>query len=148
MDKMSAGVTKSAEALNGKAWNVLGQTYTLKQLSETSMAWAAEFPPGTFVPPHSHVGQDEFILMHEGELTVLVDGQERKAGSGDLLRLPKGEVHGIFNKSNSTVRCMFWVAPAQSLYDLFERIHGLTDPAEVVRISIEHDVLFLPPPQN
>jgi hypothetical protein len=29
---------------------------------------------------------------------------------------------------------------------LFERIHNLPDPAEVVRIAAEHEVNFLPPP--
>jgi hypothetical protein len=38
------------------------------------------------------------------------------------------------------------VTPSRSLRTLFERIHNLTDPAEVVRIAAEHEVEFLPPP--
>jgi hypothetical protein len=41
---------------------------------------------------------------------------------------------------------LFWVAPTRSLKELFERIHNLPDPAEVVRIAAEHEVNFLPPP--
>jgi hypothetical protein len=41
---------------------------------------------------------------------------------------------------------MFWVSPTRSLRGLFERIHNLTDPVEVVRIASEHEVHFLPPP--
>jgi len=43
------------------------------------------------------------------------------------------------------VKCVFWVAPSRSLRALFERIHNLADPAEVVRIAAEHEVHFLPP---
>jgi hypothetical protein len=35
-----------------------------------------------------------------------------------------------------------------SLEALFNRLHNLTDPAEVVRISAEHEVNFLPPDAN
>ena len=60
--------------------------------------------------------------------------------------MPMNVPHGIFNKSTANVTCLFWVAPTQSLRALFERIHNLTDPEEVVRIAAEHEVHFLPPP--
>ena len=44
------------------------------------------------------------------------------------------------------MKALFWVTPALSLRQLFERIHNLSDPAEVVRIAAEHEVEFLPPP--
>ena len=53
--------------------------------------------------------------------------------------------HGLFNHSSTDVRCLFWVAPARKLRALFEKIHNLTDPAEVVRIASQHEVNFLPP---
>ncbi|HWK44235.1 MAG TPA: cupin domain-containing protein [Stellaceae bacterium] len=143
---MSPGVTPAKEALDGAIWSILGQTYTLKQHSENSMAWDAVFPPGTFVPPHVHPTQEEFILMIEGRFDLLIDGREMQARAGDLIRLPMGLPHGIFNKTDSPVHCFFWVSPAQRLRQLFERIHNVPDPAEVVRIAAEHDVHFLPPP--
>ena len=76
----------------------------------------------------------------------MLDGQEASAEAGDLVRLPMGRAHGIFNRGDRPVRALFWVAPSRRLYDLFTRIDGLKDPAEVVRISAEHEVDFLPPP--
>ena len=55
--------------IDGIVWNILGQTYVPKQVSENSFAWHATFPPGTFVPPHIHPTQDEFIYMFEGRST-------------------------------------------------------------------------------
>ena len=66
MQAMTAGITKAGTGIDGIAWNILGQTYVPKQVSESSFAWHATFPPGTFVPPHIHPTQDEFIYMLEG----------------------------------------------------------------------------------
>jgi oxalate decarboxylase/phosphoglucose isomerase-like protein (cupin superfamily) len=144
---MTAGVTLAGEGLDGISWDILGQTYVPKQLCETSFGWHAKFPPGTFVPPHIHPTQDEFIYVLQGRFDLVLDGAEAGAGAGDLIRLPMGQSHGIFNKSDNDVVCFFWVTPARKLYDLFTKIDGLTDPEEVVRLSAQHEVNFLPPPE-
>jgi len=145
MREMTAGVTRSNEGLDGVVWNILGQTYTPKEVSEASFGWHALLPPGTFVPPHIHPTQDEFIYMIEGRLDLELGEQKSHAGPGDLIRLPKGHAHGIYNNGSVDVRCLFWVAPARKLQALFEKLHNLSDPAEVVRISAAHEVNFLPP---
>lgn len=142
---MTAGVTGAREAYAGLVWNILGQTYTLKQVSEDSMAWHAEFPPGTFVPPHIHPTQDEFVYVLSGQYTLVIDGKESIANPGELVRMPKGIAHGIFNKGDETATSLFWVSPTRELEQLFKRIHRVPDPAEVVRIAAEHEVNFLPP---
>jgi mannose-6-phosphate isomerase-like protein (cupin superfamily) len=148
MKPLTAGVTKANEGLDAISWNILGQTYVPKSLSADSFSWHATLPPGTFVPPHIHPTQDEFIYILEGRLDLVLDGQENFATSGDLIRLPRGVPHGLFNKSDATVKCLFWVAPTGRLYDLFWGIHSMTEqnPAEVVALSAKHEVDFLPPP--
>ncbi|MCT8973492.1 cupin domain-containing protein [Microbaculum marinisediminis] len=142
---MPAGITPSTEGFDGVVWSILGQTYTLKQHSDHSMAWHALFPSGTFVPPHVHPTQDEFIYVLSGRYDLWLDGKEFTATAGDLVRMPMGIPHGIFNKSGADATSLFWVAPTRSLKSLFERIHNVPDPAEVVRIAAEHEVDFLPP---
>jgi quercetin dioxygenase-like cupin family protein len=146
MIAMPAGVIKADDAVGGGNWNILGQTYTLKQVTPDSMAWHAVFPDGTFVPPHIHPTQDEFIYVLSGRYDLWLDGKETVAKAGDLVCMPRGIPHGIFNKSGETATSLFWVAPTRSLQTLFERIHNVPDPAEVVRIAGEHEVNFLPPP--
>ena len=145
MIEMSAGITRETEGLGGTVWNILGQTYTLKSESDASMGWHALLPAGTFVPPHIHPTQDEFIYMIEGKLDLELGEQKSSAGPGDLIRLLMNKPHGLFNHSSADVRCLFWVAPARELRALFEKIHNLTDPGEVVRIAAQHEVNFLPP---
>lgn len=144
--KMSAGITRAGEGEGGVVWNILGQTYKPVAHSESCFAFDTLFPPGTFVPPHIHPTQDEFIRVLEGEFELFLDGQTLKAGAGDLIRMSMGLAHGIFNKSGRDVRALFWVAPARELYTLFTRIHNVPDPGEVIRIAKEYEVEFLPPP--
>jgi quercetin dioxygenase-like cupin family protein len=149
MTDMIAGITKANEGMDGIRWNILGQTYIPKQLSENSFSWHATFPVGTFVPPHIHPHQDEFIYMLQGQLDFVLDGEEASAEPGDLVRLPMGRPHGIFNKTDQDVKCLFWVSPSRRLYDLFWAIHDMgpnADPADLVAVSAKHEVDFLPPP--
>ena len=147
---MPPGITPAGAGIDGISWNILGQIYVPKQVSESSMSWHATFPPGTFVPPHIHPTQDEFIYMLEGQFDLVLDNKEVFALPGDLIRLPMGIPHGIFNKSDSTVKCLFWVSPTRRLYDLFWGIHNMVEqtPAEVVALAAKHEVDFLPPPEE
>lgn len=145
---MTASVMREGESEQGIVWNILGQTYKPLQLSEASFAFDTLFPPGTFVPPHIHPTQDEFIRVIEGNFELVLDGQPGTAKAGDLIRLPRGIAHGIFNRSEAPVRALFWVAPALRLFQLFTQLHNLADPAEVVRLAALHDVNFLPPPSE
>jgi quercetin dioxygenase-like cupin family protein len=141
-----SGITRAGESLDNLVWDILGQTYRPVQLSEASFAFDTLFPPGTFVPPHFHPDQDEFIRVLQGDFDIWLDGAELKASAGDLIRMPMGSKHGIFNHSGADTRALFWVAPSRRLFDLFTRIDRVADPAEVVRIAAEHNIHFLPPP--
>jgi len=132
--------------VDGLVWNILGQTYTPLQVTESSFSWHALLPPGTFVPPHIHPTQDEFIFMLEGRFDLVLDGQAATAKAGDLIRLPRGIPHGLFNHSEANINCIFWVAPTRRLWDLFLAINNVPDPGEVVRLAGLHEVNFLPPP--
>ena len=142
------GITKANTGIDGIVWNILGQTYVPKQMSDASFSWHATLPAGTFVPPHIHPTQDEYIYLLEGRLDLLLDGRDYVATAGDLIRMPMGIPHGIFNKSDQTAKCIFWVTPTRKLYDLFWGIHNMAEqePGAVVALSAQHEVEFLPPP--
>jgi hypothetical protein len=87
--------------------------------------------------------------MLSGRFDLMLDGKDAVAEPGDLIRLPQGLPHGIFNKTDTDVNCLFWVSPTRRLYDLFWALHNLgptPDPSEVVALSAAHEVDFLPPP--
>lgn len=76
MADFNAGVTQAGAGIDGIVWNILGQTYVPKHVSESTFAWHATFPPSTFVPPHIHPTQDEFIYMLEGRFDLLLNSKE------------------------------------------------------------------------
>ena len=141
----TADITPVNQSLDGVSWNILGQVYTPKQVSEDSFCWHATFPEETFVPPHLHVDQDEYIFVLEGRIDLILAGENRSAGPGDLVRMPRGIPHAFFNNSGEPVAALFWAAPAGRLAELYPRLHNVADPAEVVRIAREYDVFFQPP---
>ena len=142
---LTPGITASSDGIDGVAWNVVGHTYTPKLVSDTAFLWHAVIPADTFVPPHIHPFQDEWIYILEGDLEIEFGDEKHVAGPGDMVRMPMGVAHGIFNRSGKTASCTFGVAPSGKLFELFGRLDNVTDPAELVRISAEHDVNFLPP---
>jgi quercetin dioxygenase-like cupin family protein len=146
--KMKKGITSAASGLDGLSWNVVGQTYVPKLLSPNAFVWHATVPADTFVPPHIHTTQDEWIVIIDGDLEIEFLGDVHKAGPGDTVCMPMGEAHGIFNRSGKEATCVFGVAPARKLFDLFKQLDGVTDPAELVRLSALHEVDFLPPPAD
>jgi mannose-6-phosphate isomerase-like protein (cupin superfamily) len=139
------GITLAKEGMRKKVWNVLGHTYWMKAASDSSFAFETYDPPGTGVPPHVHPLQDEHIYVLEGVFTLYLDGEWTTAGPGDTVLMPRNQPHAYYNRSEAPTRGLFWVSPAGKLVALFDQLHNLTDPAEVVRLSAEHDVDFLPP---
>jgi quercetin dioxygenase-like cupin family protein len=56
--------------------------------------------PGAAQPRHSHAASEQVWIMEEGSATLLLDsGQEQPICSGELVRTPAGEVHGVRNDS-------------------------------------------------
>jgi mannose-6-phosphate isomerase-like protein (cupin superfamily) len=138
-------ITRVHTSLDGVVWNILGQVYTPKQVTEDSFSWHATFPIETFVPPHVHPHQDEYIFVIDGQIDLILDGKKTSASTGDLVRMPRGIPHAFFNNSGRAVQALFWAAPAGKLVGLYRRIHNLANPREVVEIAKEFDVIFFPP---
>ncbi|CAO4149956.1 cupin domain-containing protein [Methylorubrum populi] len=142
---LPAGITRAGEGVDGTVWNVLGHTYWFKANCDSAFSFETLDPPGTFVPPHIHPTQDEFIYVLEGVFDLYLDGQWLQAKAGDLVCMPKGKPHGYYNRTDKPNRAIFWVSPARKLKELFDLLHDLQDPEEVVRRSATCEVDFLPP---
>ncbi|WP_417615255.1 cupin domain-containing protein [Oceanisphaera sp.] len=127
-----------------KSWSILGHTYwpVMGNDFDTSFSWITYDPPGTFVPPHRHGSQDEHVYILEGEYSLYVDGEWTIARKGDSVKWPKGSLHGYRIDSDKPGRALMWVSPAGDLSTLFDELHNLTDPEEVVRVSAKRDIFF------
>ena len=138
-------VTEKGQGIDGIHWNILGQVYTPKTITEQCFSWHAMLPIESFIPPHIHTTQDEYIHVLTGEIDLLLDGRHLHVRTGDTVRLPMGIPHGIFNNSGADATALFWVTPTGNLVNLFRKIHNMAHPGEVTELSREYDVQFLPP---
>lgn len=145
LGNLPKGITLASETMGNKSWNVLGHTYLSKVDGPDSFAWLSLDPADTGVPPHVHPLQDEHIYILEGIYTLYLDGEWLKAGPGDTVRMPKGLPHAYYVKGGEAAKSLFWVSPAGQLATLFDELHNVSDPEEVVRLSAQRDVNFLPP---
>ena len=141
-------IVNEAKPVGGMVWNVMGQIYIPKKVDQHSLWWEAIMPEETFIPPHAHSTQNEFLYITDGELDMLMDGEEFHATAGEILTFPRYSNHGLFNNSGRTVKGVFWAEPTNQLFDLFKALHNVADPHEVVRISDAHDIHFQLPGQG
>ena len=102
-----AGITRHKAGMDGVHWNILGQVYTPKQITEDCFSWHAMLPVESFIPPHIHPTQDEYILLLDGKLDFWLGDEMLSAETGDLITLPRGIPHGIYNNSGADVQCFF-----------------------------------------
>jgi len=75
----------------------------------------AEIKPGFEIhPPHRH-GEEEYLMVLEGNGTWSVNGETFAAGPGDMLYADPWDVHGIRNTGETVLTFVFWKArPAGS----------------------------------
>lgn len=142
---LKPGIQQRGVGIDDVHWNILGQVYTPKSVTEDCFSWHALLPSETFVPPHVHPTQDEYIHVLSGALDLVLDGENCHAKEGDLVCMPRGIPHGIFNNTGHDVNCLFWVTPTGKLVDLFRKLHNMSRPTEVVALAPQFDVNFLPP---
>lgn len=146
MGLLNAGITPPGQGDGGVVWNILGQTYFLKESCESSFSFEVFGETGTFVPPHIHPQQDEFIYLVDGQMELILDGQTHTLEKGGMARMPRGIMHGYKNIAPGISRSLFWVSPTRKLHELFNLIHNVPDPMEVIRLAASCEVDFLPPP--
>lgn len=115
MTALEKGITANGTGYGGKSWNILGQVYFPKAVTDSTFAFETNSDPGQFVPVHIHPTQDEFILVQEGTLDLKLDGQWVKAHAGDLVRMPRGIPTAISTSPTSRAarcsgsrRCRSW----------------------------------------
>ena len=142
---IDGGITKAGTGQDNVEWSILGHTYWLKSEGQECFCFETLDPPGTFVPPHIHPTQDEFIYILDGTFDLYLDGQHHVAETGDLVRMPMGIPHGYYNLNDKPARALFWVSPARRLRELFDNLHNLDDPEQVVKESALREVHFLKP---
>lgn len=80
---------------------------------------------GKLVPNHFHVSQDETFEILSGNLTVLMDGEEKVLSPGEKFTLPKGIPHNHYNNEEEELVYLHTVEPALDFDYFLENLVGL-----------------------
>jgi len=82
-------------------------------------------PNGSPPPKHFHPAQDERFEVLEGVLTTRVDGELRELGVGDVIEIPRGAVHQMWNATGEQTRAIWRTSPAGRTAEWFADLDGL-----------------------
>jgi mannose-6-phosphate isomerase-like protein (cupin superfamily) len=111
---MTAGIEPETFQLTGS--ETLTVTVETQELLEVEARWNAGAKPP---PPHLHPSQDERFVIHEGELTVEVDGATRTVRAGETLEIPRGTPHRMWNTGKTAARATWQTTPALRTADFW-----------------------------
>jgi quercetin dioxygenase-like cupin family protein len=129
----------------------IGPTTTLRVLGHTDDALELEATyagGGSAPPPHFHPQQDERFEVVEGTMQVRLDGADRELNAGDVLEIPRGVVHQMWNEGDETAILNWRTEPAGRTLDWFREVAAvmrgegrpnpedlLSDYADVYRLA-------------
>ena len=63
-----------------------------------------EIEPGGFIPEHRHDVLEHGQYVLEGNMVMILDGEERKVSAGDSVLIPAGAAHRYENRGKTPVR--------------------------------------------
>ena len=69
-------------------------------------------PSKSRTPIHVHANDDETFYMLEGEMTAVINGEERPLRLGESIFLPRHVPHQLLNKSNDSARYLLFCTPS------------------------------------
>jgi mannose-6-phosphate isomerase-like protein (cupin superfamily) len=71
-----------------------------------------ELMPGSGIPIHKHLHNDEFFYFNQGSGIFLLEDKEFEITAGTTAFVPRGTWHGVKNTGNSTIHLTFGFSPA------------------------------------
>ena len=76
--------------------------------NENVVVRLAKLMPGGEILPHTHKNQETFYFL-DGEGSVLINGERKRVGKGELVNAPAGCEHGIINDTGKEILlyCVF-----------------------------------------
>jgi len=75
----------------------------------------ANMEPGRSHPFHTHPNREEIIFVLSGRAEQWIGSEHRILGPGEMLLVPKGEVHATYNPFRERLVFLAILAPAKAL---------------------------------
>lgn len=103
-----------------------GETVTIRtataEMLELDAVWrSADHKP----PAHFHPSQDERFEVHEGALSVRLDGRTHVVRAGESFEVPRGVAHAMWTEGPGATRATWQIWPALRSADFFAYVDAL-----------------------
>lgn len=79
--------------------------------------------PGCGIPEHEHMPEETYFIF-SGKGSITVDGENRKVTAGDLILVPSGQKHRLFNDSDVDMHVMYVYAPKMIVSHWRQELQG------------------------
>jgi quercetin dioxygenase-like cupin family protein len=93
-------------------WGVIGWRLVPSQGASHLVVMDVELQPGGGHDFHRHPGQEEMIIVKQGEITQFVDRESTTLRPGDSVFVPEGVVHASFNDGEQTAYLQVVISPS------------------------------------
>lgn len=119
----------------------MGPGTTLKVLAheEQELTFEAHYAgEGSPPPAHLHPAQDERFEVQSGAMQALVAGAERVIATGEVLEIPRGTAHQMWNGDHEPAVVIWRTRPAGRTLDWFRELsatlrgEGREDPSTLL----------------
>ncbi len=119
------------------------ETVTVRRSSADLLEVEGDWGPGGKPPPpHYHPSQDEHLEVLDGALTVKLGGEEFDLGPGQMLDIPRGSHHQIWNRGEVPARARWETRPALRTEEWFRSIDRLIQSGRVGRNGMPGPLAF------
>ena len=88
--------------------------------------------PGHRAVEHVHPAMEERFEVLEGRASLLIDGQPREAGAGEVVVVPPGVRHQAWNPTQGPVRLRLEMRPPLRWEEFTRRLFAGEDPARLL----------------
>jgi quercetin dioxygenase-like cupin family protein len=92
-------------------------------------------PRGQSPPPHAQPTQEERFTVLSGTLDVCVRNTQRRVTAGEVLVVPKGTTHTVWNGGTEEAHLLVEMRPALNAEQFFEDLMALSAPGSSSRQS-------------
>ena len=141
----------------GKTVSVLGDQYAFNAVgADTGGAYGlveTTAPAGSAgPPPHIHQTEDEAFYVLDGELTLLIGDQVRRAAMGAFAFIPRGSVHTFYNEGDRPARALVILSPAgfekafEEMSEVAPRADTPPDMDRMLAIANKYHLEIVAPP--
>jgi quercetin dioxygenase-like cupin family protein len=106
---------------------ITGQQLTFIRCEKDLLEMESSWSPGKEPPAHYHQYQEEEFRIIKGRLSIRINGQVREYVTGEIIKIPKGTVHAMWNNSGTETVASWKVVPAMETEEVLRTFFGLAN---------------------